>query len=374
MRLNTNHWIAIGVVVLSVLWLASGFIFHFGEEETPEAEAPPLRVVVQTLEYGATEGGVSISGRTAANFAATAQARTNGVIIDLPVAEGSTVTQGQVIARISDEARTEAVREAQARLEQAQATYTASAALAEQGFFPRLELEARRAELATAQASLDLARAEAARSLVTAPVNGVLDELLLDPGEAVSQGTEVASIVDLDPIIAVAGISDAQRSLARVGDAARVVLQDGREVRGVVRFVAASADAATATYRLEVEIPNPESAYLAGQIAYIRLAGAGGRAGQIVRSAVTLDENGAIGVKYVGKDGLVEFAPVQIVQDDPQGLWISGPPEGAAVIVRGQEYANVGAMVQTVTVEEAEAAEAQAQVQAETGAAEGETP
>src|SRR5690606_31196822 len=131
----------------------------------------------------------------------------------------------------------------------------------------------------------------------------VLDTLLVDPGEAVSQGTEVARIVDLDPIIAVAQVSAAERPLARVGDPASVRLADGRQLEGTVRFIATAAEAATATYRLEVEIENPEGAVTAGQIADIRLAGAGGSAAQVVRSAVTLDDTGVIGVKYVGNDG-----------------------------------------------------------------------
>ena len=357
MRLKTNHWIAIVVVLLSVLWLVSGILFEFGEEEAEGGgEAALLQVLVQPLDYQPIPGGVSISGRTEANYSATAQARTNGVVLDLPVREGETVTRGQVIARLSDEARGEAVREALARLEQARAAYEASAALAEQGFYPRLQLEERRAEQAAAQAALDRAQAEAARGVIEAPVAGVLDTLLVDPGEAVSQGTEVARIVDLDPIIAVAQVSAAERPLARVGDPASVRLADGRQLEGTVRFIATAAEAATATYRLEVEIENPEGAVTAGQIADIRLAGAGGSAAQVVRSAVTLDDTGVIGVKYVGNDGRVEFAPVQIIQDDPQGIWISGPPDGVQVIVRGQEFANTGTQVEPVPAARAGAA------------------
>lgn len=161
--LKTNHWLAIGVVVVSVLWLVSGFIFHFGDEEAEEVEAAPLRVIVDTLDYQPMPGGASVSGRTEANHGALAVARTNGIVLDLPVAEGATVTEGQVIARLSDEARSDTVREAQARLDQAAASYAASAELADQGFYPRLELDARRAEQAAAQAALDRARAEAAR-------------------------------------------------------------------------------------------------------------------------------------------------------------------------------------------------------------------
>ncbi len=349
MRLKTNHWLAIGVLVLSALWLLSGMIFDFGggeEEET--ADIAPLRVVVEPLTYRAMPGGVSISGRTEANHAATAQARAAGIVVELPVREGAEVERGQVIARLSDEARTEAVREAQARAEQARAAYQASAELADEGFYPKLQLDQRRAEQAAAEAALDRARAEAARGVITAPVAGVLDRLLVDPGEAVQIGAEIARIVDLDPIVAVANISDTERGSARLGDLAQVTLQDGRQLEGEVRFVAASADAATATYRIEVEIPNPDGAILDGQIADIRLAGAGARAAQIARSAVTLDENGVIGVKYVDQSDAVVFAPVQIVQDDPDGLWISGPPEGVSVIVRGQEFARTGAVVEPV--------------------------
>lgn len=349
MKLKTNHWLAIGVIVLSALWLLSGVVFGSGEEETVEtAEPAPLRVIVEPLAYRNTPGGTSVSGRTEANHATTAEARTNGIVLSLPVAEGETVERGQAVARLSDEARTETVREAEARVAQARASYEASAELAEDGFFPRLTLDQRRAELAAAEAALDRARVEAARGVVAAPVAGVLDRLLVEPGEAVSAGTQVALIVDLDPIVAVAGISDTERRNARVGDAAQVVLQDGRRLEGRVRFVAASADAATATYRIEVEVANPDGDILAGQIADIRLAGSGVRAAQIARSAITLNEAGVIGVKYVDSNDRVAFAEVTVVEDNPEGLWISGPPEGAAVIIRGQEYALSGAVVEPV--------------------------
>ncbi len=348
MRLKTNHWLALGAVTLSVLWLLSGVIFRGGENGDEAAEPPPMRVVVDTLDYRQTPGGSSISGRTEANYITVAQARTNGIVIGLPVREGETVRAGQTIARLSDEARGETVREAEARLEQARVAYEASAELAAEGFYPRLQLDQRRAEQAAAQAALDRARVEAARSTVAAPVSGVLDQLLVDPGEAVQTGAEIARIVDLDPIVAVAGISDAERATARAGDPAVVMLPGGRQAEGVVRFVAARADPATATYRLEVEIANPDGEILAGQIADIRLASAGGRAAQVVRSAVTLNENGVIGVKYVEAGNRVAFAPIQIVQDDPRTLWISGPPDGAMVIVRGQEYVREGAVVEPV--------------------------
>lgn len=349
MQLKTNHWLAIGVVALSVLWLLSGFVFQFGGDEAEQTAAPaPLRVIVEPLDYRQTPGGVFVSGRTEANHATIAEARANGIVLSLPVAEGETVQRGQVVARLSDEARTETVREAEARVAQARAAYDASAELAEDGFFPRLTLDQRRAELAAAEASLDRARAEAARGQVTAPVAGVLDQLIVEPGEAVSPGTEVARIVDLDPIVATASLSDAERPNARIGDTAQVTLQDGRDVAGRVRFVAASADAATATYRIEIEIPNPDGDILAGQIAEIRLAGTGVRAAQVARSAITLNEQGVIGVKYVDSGDRVAFAEITVVEDDPAGLWISGPPDGARVIVRGQEYALSGATVEPV--------------------------
>ena len=62
-------------------------------------------------------------------------------------------------------------------------------------------------------------------------------------------------------------------------------------------------------------------------------------------SALTLNDNGELGVRTVGDSNIVEFFPVDLVRDTPTGMWLSGLPDEAQVIVIGQEFVKDGVEV-----------------------------
>ncbi len=66
------------------------------------------------------------------------------------------------------------------------------------------------------------------------------------------------------------------------------------------------------------------------------------------RSALTISSAGDIGVRYVGDGDKVHFVKVQIVEDMQDTMWLSGVPDGARVIVRGQDFVREGQVVATV--------------------------
>ena len=71
------------------------------------------------------------------------------------------------------------------------------------------------------------------------------------------------------------------------------------------------------------------------------------------QSALTLDDNGKIGVMIV-EGGKATFREVKILRDDSDGLRISGIGQAAEVIVVGQEYVSEGTPVSTTSQAEAQ--------------------
>jgi len=59
---------------------------------------------------------------------------------------------------------------------------------------------------------------------------------------------------------------------------------------------------------------------------------------------MTLNNEGALGVQ-LAVDGKAAFAPVSILRDTAQGIWVSGLADEAAVIVVGQEYVTDGVAI-----------------------------
>ncbi len=63
---------------------------------------------------------------------------------------------------------------------------------------------------------------------------------------------------------------------------------------------------------------------------------------------LTLDDDGAVGVRTVDPDNRVVFMPVSIAMQDAEGFWVTGLPETVTVITVGQEYVSDGQLVEPV--------------------------
>ena len=120
---------------------------------------------------------------------------------------------------------------------------------------------------------------------------------------------------------------------------------EGKQVQGQVTFLSRSADPTTRTFRVEIEVPNPELDLRDGQTAEILISAEGERAHLLPASALTLNDEGTLGIRVVGPQGAVEFLPVTLLRDTTEGVWLTGLPDKVDVIVVGQEYVTQGVTV-----------------------------
>ncbi len=350
---------AVGLVAGAALWIASG---HFMPRDSAEGQAairpgeaktqPAFRVetaTVREVEHGPT---LTLSGRTEADHKVTVTARTGGVLTQLNVRRGQHVQKDEIIAVLSDEAREAQVAQAQALVDQRKAEFEAKRTLIASGALPKLDLVNLEAQYKAAQALLATARAERDRGLVRAPWAGVITDVPAEVGGAAFSmaGKEIASLVALDPMLAVVEVSERKLAGIKVGEKAEVRLITGQTVAGRVRYVAKSASPTTRTYRVEVEMANPGGKIPDGITAEVVLALKPVPAVEVPRSALTISSAGDIGLRVVGTSDKVAFVPVHIVEDMQDSMWVAGVKDGARVIVRGQDFVRDGQVVAPVEI------------------------
>jgi len=128
----------------------------------------------------------------------------------------------------------------------------------------------------------------------------------------------------------------------RVGQAAKARLVDGRDVEGVVSFVAQAAQTETRTYRVEVTVANADHSIRSGITADLRIPAGIVEAHRISPALLALDDKGGVGVRIVDADKTVEMVPVRVIKDDAAGIWVVGLPASATVITVGQELVVAG--------------------------------
>jgi multidrug efflux system membrane fusion protein len=348
---------AVGVVAAAVLWIASGHLMPRDSADSQaairasETKAQPLfRVAVAAAAVEPHAPTLTLSGRTEADHKVAITARTGGTLTELKVKRGQHVKKGDVVAVLSDDARQAQVAQAEALVDQRKAELDAKRSLISSGALPKLDLVNLESQYKTAQAALSSARAELDRSIVRAPWDGVITDVPAEVGGATFSmaGKEIATLVALDPMLAVVEVSERKLAGIKVGEQAEVKLITGQSVPGRVRYVSKSASATTRTYRVEVEMANADGKIPDGITAEVVVSLKAVPSTKVPRSALTISSAGDIGVRIVGDGDKVKFVPVQIVEDLQATMWLAGISENSRVIVRGQDFVHEGQQVATV--------------------------
>ncbi len=352
---------AVGLVVAAGLWIASGYLMP--HESAQSRASPTATAAEKPFNVGVVETHVvphsrklALSGRTEADRKVIATARTSGIVREIRVRRGQSIQEGEVIAVLSDEAREAQVAQARALVAQRKAEFEARSRLVAQGTLPKLELGNLESQFRTAEAALAAAEAELDRGFVRAPWSGIVNEVPAEVGQALSPGKEIAHIIALDPMLAVAEVAERRVGGIRVGDAADIRLVTGDTARGRVRFVSRTASPTTRTYRVDVEVANPNGTIPDGISAEVSIALAPLPATRVPRSALTFSSGGDLGVRIVSEGGKVAFVPVELVEDEQQFMWVSGVPDGARVIVQGQDFVREGQQVNATPARDIKAA------------------
>ncbi len=235
----------------------------------------------------------------------------------------------------------------QAQTQQEQATRDLNNALAlqERGVATEDRVSAARAAKAAADAAFTAAQEQLDKTIVRAPFAGRLNDLTLDEGEFVDNGSVVAEVIDNDPLTVVIQVPQQALSRIQTGQTSTVDFITGEQRSGVVSFIGANADQQTRTFRVEVTVDNPDSVMPAGLSARIALPTGQARGHFISPAILSLGTNGELGIKIVEDDNTVAFLPVAIARAQTDGVWITGLPESASIITVGQGFVNAGDLV-----------------------------
>jgi len=356
------------------------------QADASDPDSGVVKVVVQKSQARMIDSAVILRGETQAARSVTVRAETSGQIINDPLRKGHVVTAGDILCQIDPGVRSSAladararlasaqaripetaarVAEANARLDEARINFNAANKLSETGFASETRvasaqagvrsaeaavatatsgLEATKSAIQSAEAAVESAQKELDRVTITAPFGGLLETDTAELGSLMQPGAACATIVQLDPIKVVGFVPETALSRVTIGAPARAKLTGGRMVQGLVTFISRSADPVTRTFRIEIDVANTDQSISDGQTAEIVIAAEGDNAHLLPQSSLTLNDAGTLGVRIV-VDNTARFVPVTFVRDTIDGVWVTGLPAQADVIVIGQEYVRHGVRV-----------------------------
>ena len=208
-------------------------------------------------------------------------------------------------------------------------------------------------KMASEKARLDLAAAEREQIVqdigctpITSPISGVLVSKPAEAGGFLQAGDLCATISVLDPINVVAQAGERDIAAIHTGMQASARLATGETVSGIVRFIAPAADLATRTFRVEMEVANPDRKLREGVTAELSVPLPPVKAHLLPPSVLTLDDAGQFGVRIIAAGNKAQFLPVTVLSQERQGTWVTGLPETVTVITVGQDFVVDGQTVE----------------------------
>jgi len=362
-------------------------------EAADDASDSSVAVVALKSEASTIDGAVILRGRTEAARQVELRSETSGLMISEPLRKGAFVNEGDLLCQLDPGTREIALTESEARLREAAARFpeaearlaeararlieaeindNAASRLSEDGFASETRVaqttaaveaaragvqaaetgvESARAGVQSAEAGVAAAKNELEKLNIRAPFGGILETDTAEIGSLLQPGSLCATVLQLNPIKLVGFVPETMVERVEVGAPAGARLSSGREVGGQVTFLSRSADMNTRTFRVDVEVTNADLTIRDGQTAEIAIQSEGEIAHLIPQSALTLNDDGDLGVRLVREDAAA-FAPVSVLRDTIDGIWVAGLEPMADVIVVGQEFVTDGVPVK-VTYREA---------------------
>jgi len=360
--------IAAGLAGVIALWMWSGTVVVSGSAD--EAATPPpaarqaaddelFRVRVRTFTAQERPRTLTMPGRTHADALVSVAAETQGRIAERPVDRGTSVSTGDILCRLDQGVREAERVKAEAEAAKARLEHEAAKKLQGRGFESQTRVAATKAALDAAEAAVAAAEQELERTIVRAPIAGVVHEPMAEPGSVLMIGGLCATIVDADPIRVTGEVSERDVAKLDTGMPASIDLVTGETVEGEISFVSRTGSEQTRTFTVEILVENPDLALRAGVTAEATIPLDPVTAHRLSPGVLTLSDAGVVGVRTVDANGVVSFRPVDMVQQGTDGVWVAGLPRTVTIITVGQDYVKEGQTV--IPVHEDGAARAEAE-------------
>jgi multidrug efflux system membrane fusion protein len=347
--MRSTYITSIIIAVLIGLWLYSGNLSREDVPEHPslaqlneEADARSedqvaTRVRARVHHASPRAERIRIRGRTQNKRTVVVKTEISGRIVSRPVERGAFVQADDLLCEVSIDDRQANLHEANEMVNQARIEYRGRLKLQQRGLQSETVIAEAKARLASAQAQAEKSRLALQRTRIKAPFSGFVEQVDQEIGDYVTPGSSCATIVDLDPMLLTGRVSEREVTRIKAGQLATARLADDREVKGEVSFVGQQNDAVTRTYAIEVQLPNEDHTLRSGITADIWVPVSEVMAQNVSPALFGLDDQGNMGIRILEDDSIVRFVAVTIVDEDANGVWVTGLPEVATVITVGQE-------------------------------------
>ncbi|MEW6068148.1 MAG: efflux RND transporter periplasmic adaptor subunit [Nitrospirota bacterium] len=358
------------VIVFCLLFTVFCLLFSGGctKKESAITEERIANVRVQAAEEISLRPFIEAVGSLNPYDEVIVSAEIDGILKNVNVDEGTTVSKGTILATINDTDYRLEVKRAEASLKQAEATlsntkleYQRKEALYKEQLITQQQfddvsarLSIAEAEIESAKANLSIAEERLRKTEICSPIAGVINERKISAGDYVKNGGSLFVIVQNNPIKLNFAVTE--RDVGRVKKGQDIILSvdalPGREFKGNVSIIYPVLDERTRTLQVEAIIPNAGEILKAGIFARVTLYTGKEEKKIVVPVTALLYEAEKVKLFVVEGDRVKErFVKTGLKYGEMMEI-IEGIKKGEKVVVVGQQNLSEGVKVNIVSTKD----------------------
>ncbi len=352
---STGPRAAISILVLVIAWVLLGYVFraisgeHSNQNELISLTQSKPQVLIQVIEASRYDRKITLLGETRYSRRVILNALSEGTVKHVSPHEGVRLSKSSVILKLDEREARAQFNHAKALEEQRQLEYDGAQKLFKEELISAAKLAEARSNFESAKAKRIQNEIELENTDVSLPFDGILQKILVEEGDYVREGQELAEVLDFSPFIIKGQVSEKDAVFIQQGQKAEASLIDGSTYHGKISYKSKQADSSSRSFDVELLVENKEHAsILSGVSSTISVSVKHEKAHKLPSSILEIDKQGQFGVKLINEDNAVSFQNIQVLKSDEDGVWIDGLPDVARVIVRGQGFVKQGDIIEPV--------------------------
>ncbi len=200
------------------------------------------------------------------------------------------------------------------------------------------ELKAAAGQLESAKGKYAGAAAQLGYSEIRSPIDGVVTDRPLYPGEMAAAGTAIVTVMDVAAVIAKAHIPQADAALLKVGDKGTITVPGLDEpVEGKITVVSPALDPNSTTVEVWLEAKNPKQQMKPGTSVQLSLTAKTVKDALVVPAAAVITAaDGTSAVMIAGSDGKAHQKAVKLgIRQDDDVQILEGVSDSDKVVSTG---------------------------------------
>lgn len=184
----------------------------------------------------------------------------SGLLTKIHVKDGDRVSKGALIATIDDGGLSQQLAQMEVMLSLSKTTYERQQKLWDQQIGSEIEFLQAKANYEGQQNAVNQMRSQVAKTKITAPFSGIIDDVITEQGTVVAAGqSQIVRLVNLEDMYIQAEIPESYLNDVTVGKNVEVFFPVlGKTIQAKIRQVSNYISPTNRTFKIEITVPNKD--------------------------------------------------------------------------------------------------------------------